>query len=362
MRKYEKIYHMMCDLAAARLQSGLFSMPTEEDLCRRFGVSRQTVRKALHLMKEEHLLESRQGSGSILTGVYPGGTNQIILLTESDEDYLYPLMISEMTRYFDRRHFSPAVVVTGGETQTEKAVLEQLLQNPPRGLIAWVRRSALPSPNAGLYHALSEAGTAIVFPAGKYPNVHTGETSLPDNEQGGYELTAHLIRTGHTAIAMLLLEDDISGQLKYLGYCRALSQYSLPVPDRFILKIPPLWFDLCRKDPSCSLLDSTLSKLPGETTALICQNDELAFMAIRSLEHSGIRIPADVSVAGFDASHLKNAGRHDLTTMQRFPRSEAAAACQTMMHLLSGYKVPAERDQWKLMIGSTTGKHFDSGL
>jgi GntR family transcriptional regulator len=39
-------------------------LPTEEELCERFSVSRYTVREALRRLREDHLVSSRQGAGT----------------------------------------------------------------------------------------------------------------------------------------------------------------------------------------------------------------------------------------------------------------------------------------------------------
>ena len=39
-------------------------LPTEEELCQRFSVSRYTVREALRLLREDHLVSSRKGAGT----------------------------------------------------------------------------------------------------------------------------------------------------------------------------------------------------------------------------------------------------------------------------------------------------------
>jgi GntR family transcriptional regulator len=39
-------------------------LPTEDELCRRFGVSRHTVREALRALRDEGLVASRQGAGT----------------------------------------------------------------------------------------------------------------------------------------------------------------------------------------------------------------------------------------------------------------------------------------------------------
>jgi DNA-binding GntR family transcriptional regulator len=46
-------------------------LPTEDELCQRFSVSRYTVREALRRLREDHLVMSRQGAGTV---VVPRGT------------------------------------------------------------------------------------------------------------------------------------------------------------------------------------------------------------------------------------------------------------------------------------------------
>ena len=41
-------------------------LPTEDQLCARFGVSRHTVREALRRLREDHLVASRQGAGTVV--------------------------------------------------------------------------------------------------------------------------------------------------------------------------------------------------------------------------------------------------------------------------------------------------------
>ena len=42
-------------------------LPTEDALCERFSVSRYTVRGALRLLRDDGLVSSRQGAGTVVT-------------------------------------------------------------------------------------------------------------------------------------------------------------------------------------------------------------------------------------------------------------------------------------------------------
>ena len=62
------IYLQLRDALAERIASGEWkpgsAIPNEGDLAREFGVSAGTMRKALSLLEDEHLITRRQGRGT----------------------------------------------------------------------------------------------------------------------------------------------------------------------------------------------------------------------------------------------------------------------------------------------------------
>ena len=54
-----------------------------------------------------------------------------------------------------------------------------------------------------------------------------------------------------------------------------------------------------------------------EVTAVLCGNDELAFGVMRAFAESGLRIPEDVSVVGFDGHPLAELWSPPLTTVEQ---------------------------------------------
>jgi GntR family transcriptional regulator len=61
-------YQRIADSLRRRLLAGHWQpgerLPTERQLCRQFAASQITVRRAMQILEEEHLLERRQGSGT----------------------------------------------------------------------------------------------------------------------------------------------------------------------------------------------------------------------------------------------------------------------------------------------------------
>jgi GntR family transcriptional regulator len=61
-------------------------LPTESELCTRFSVSRHTVREALRLLRDERLIASRQGAGSVV--LPPPPPDSFVLQGNSINDLL----------------------------------------------------------------------------------------------------------------------------------------------------------------------------------------------------------------------------------------------------------------------------------
>ena len=74
-------------------------LPTEQQLCSRFDVSRQTVRAALDCLTGEGLIQRRQGSGSRVLDpknapAQPQRT--IAIITTNITEYIFPSVLREM--------------------------------------------------------------------------------------------------------------------------------------------------------------------------------------------------------------------------------------------------------------------------
>ena len=101
--KYKWLADRLKEMIFSYIEKGIEKLPTEQELCERFRVSRQTVRLSLSLLEEEGLIVKRQGSGSYITGLLSEPESNIIgILISDDQDYIYPGLINDIQTELSR--------------------------------------------------------------------------------------------------------------------------------------------------------------------------------------------------------------------------------------------------------------------
>ena len=94
-------YQIVAEALRAGIRDGTYqkTLPTEQLLCARFQVSRQTVRQALSLLESERLIDRRQGSGSHIRErrepVFRR-RRSIAVVTTYISDYIFPSILREI--------------------------------------------------------------------------------------------------------------------------------------------------------------------------------------------------------------------------------------------------------------------------
>jgi DNA-binding LacI/PurR family transcriptional regulator len=88
---------------------------------------------------------------------------------------------------------------------------------------------------------------------------------------------------------------------------------------------------------------------------VIAQSDVLAAGVLRAAAGLGLRVPEDVSVAGFDGADLPWLGETRLTTVVQPSDEKGRAAAQAAMDLVHGRPADPVVLPVALRIGTTTG-------
>lgn len=116
-----------------------------------------------------------------------------------------------------------------------------------------------------------------------------------DNIDGAYQAVSHLTKLGHRSIGFVTGPRDWKPSLDRIeGTRRALAEVGQSLDEACMVEAQTWMLD-AGYAAAQTLLGRQLA-----LTALFCHNDSLALGAYRALAERGLRIPADVSVIGYD--------------------------------------------------------------
>ncbi len=135
-----------------------------------------------------------------------------------------------------------------------------------------------------------------------------------DEEHGAYAMTRHLIDQGHRRIVHVAGPRGFTGaERRILGYQAALASAGIHETDAWLV---PGDFTT---DGGRAAFRAWLHQHAGERLpdAIFCANDGMAMGCLEVLADLGIRVPEDVSVAGFDDTLAARMSVPQLTTVRQ---------------------------------------------
>lgn len=346
--KYEQLVQTLRQTLPQWHADGQRKLPCEQELAAQFSVSRQTLRQALAVLEQEGLIEKRRGSGSFLCPAAANQDRRIAVIATSLSDYIFPSLLKDIQACLSVQGFSVVIHATENSIHREREILQQLLLDPPAGILVEGCKTALPNPNAELYQALRQRGLPMTFLHGSCRELPDAFCVGDDNYGGGYLLAGHLIRNGHQTIAGIFKSDDAQGPERYHGVVCAMRDAGLfPLDENF------LWFSSFQRYQLVELQDESmlqnfLRQQLGSCTAVVCYNDEIAFHLIRTLLRAGKRVPEDIAVVSFDNSYYSTFGPVSITSAGHDPHAMGHAAAENLLSQIRRQPCQSVRLPWAL--------------
>lgn len=234
-----------------------------------------------------------------------------------------------------------------------KCNCELLISAFPRGFHDWKAR----------FLDSGRAQGIIVFGHGTFPESinHLVDTNSPfvvwgstsgfnkyctvgsDNQRGGYLATCHLLEAGRRRIAFL--GDYTLPEIteRYLGYRKALSEYSVPQDESLVIKTHP---------EAYSTFDSIYNHLVEKSVefdGIVASTDVIGIEAITVLHKLGVSVPDDVSIVGFDDIPVAAANSPALSTVSQDINFAAREIVARLFQLIKTEKVKSLRLPVKLI-------------
>lgn len=170
-----------------------------------------------------------------------------------------------------------------------------------------------------LIASLIAAGTPFVRLSHTLAEGEAGHVTM-DDKAAAEEMMGHLIGLGHRRIGFIAgPATHPQSHLREAGYRASLEGAGLPADESLILRGS---FDY----ESGLKAASDLLSQPAPPTAIFASNDDMAAAVLAVAFRSGLRVPEQLSVAGFDDTPLASVVYPALTTISQPSREMASVA------------------------------------
>jgi LacI family transcriptional regulator len=163
-----------------------------------------------------------------------------------------------------------------------------------------------------------------------------------------YNVTKHLLQLGHKKIAYLTGPPAAPwAHERFEGYRRAFREAGLEVDDKLVFAAGSTLEDGAKA--ALQMLNEDC-----HPTAVQAVSDLVTIGCAEALLQQGLKIPGDISVAGYGNILAAEFYRVPLTTVSQPKYRLGIAAVETMMNLIRGEKVPSRRLPAELVLRQST--------
>ncbi len=308
---------------------------TLEDIARMSGVSRSTVSRVINddpNVKEStrrkvlEIIQKINFQPNLAARSLAAGQTQVLGLvipmavTSIFADPYFPLLIQGISSACNVRGYS--MMLWLAEPDFERRMAGQILYS---GLIdgVIVASTVMDDP---IVAALVNGKKVPFIMIGRHPSDSTVSFVDVDNRTGATQAIDHLIRLGKKRIATICgPQTMIAGVDRYQGYLDAFAQAKRTLDPHLVAE---------GEFSETGGYQAMQKLLPYHPDAVFAASDRMAVGAITAIEESGLKIPEDIALVGFDGIPSSAHTDPPLTTMRQPITRSGALAAQLLIDMI----------------------------
>ena len=215
------------------------------------------------------------------------------------------------------------LIISGGRRQQrERAMLEALLEYRTDGIILVSPRMA----TREIMRAVRDLPTVVVGRAIRDKQI---DAVMTDEAKGSHLAVDHLVELGHERIVHIDGGPGAGAAPRRAGYLRAMREAGL---EQRAAVIPGDFNEQAGAAGAQAILRRR-GKLP---TAVFAANDLVAVGAIDRFEQEGLRVPADISIVGYDNTFVAGLRHLSITTINQPRHSMGRDALALLLERVDG--------------------------
>ena len=255
-------------------------------------------------------------------------TNLVGVLVPDISNGFFAEMVGQIQRALASCGYD-VILCNGGESfENDLKYLKIFADRKTDGLILTPSEASLSDERRGEFlTALSEVDIPHVF-LDRFPSAASSPCFAADNEESGFLMTRYLLDLGHERIGFLTgsLSSETS-RLRLRGAERAFSERGLSLRREWV-KSGGYDF-LSGKKGAAELFET-------DVMAIFCFSDVQAYGVCAAAGERGLKIPSELSVAGFDDVFGSALFRPSLTTLRQPAEKIARAAAGALVRAMKG--------------------------
>ncbi|MGN0404572.1 MAG: LacI family DNA-binding transcriptional regulator [Bariatricus sp.] len=273
-------------------------MSTIKDVARAAGVSASTVSRTLSnrvFVEEETrqkvlkaVKELNYQPSVIARGLREGKTHTLAFLVPDINSLFYPMVMKSIERWASEKGYSIILCNNDEKIENEKRAIDMLGGRGVDGILCMSVEDDI----GHLLRFQQERNIPILL-VNRNVTENISCVSM-DNEHGGYLMTKYLLDQGHRKIAGMF--GDFGRQRfrgRYVGCKQAMEEYGISDYKRYFI------YDVDTIEEAYHRTREILAR-EDRPTAFFATMDILAIGIYSGISDSGLRIPEDISVVGFD--------------------------------------------------------------
>lgn len=307
-------------------------VPSRQWLCKKYGVARTTVDKAITELVEENHLYTMRGSGTYIQE--REGLATIInigVILPFIMEAGYPKLLNGIERYASKRNINVIICSSENTPQKQESYVTRMIESKIDGCII------IPSINSELNHhsfsMLKDRGIPFVF-CNRFVDGFDVPFLGNNNYYGEYAATKHMIDVGCKNIAYMSPRKYSTSIERYYGFMTAMLDNGMPVNTDYILH---------ENVPVDKLKYQAAEIFTGQNypDGVVCFNDTMAAYLYPILQDKGLVIGEDVKIIGYDDGPICENMRVPLSSVSPKAEQVGYEAAKMLMGIIM--KKPVEK-------------------
>ncbi len=327
-------------------------MTNIQQVAQKAGVSVATVSRVLNnpsavtpktRLKVENVIKDLKYEPSILgRNLRNSETRLLLILIPSISNPYYTEIINGIEHTALANQYNILLCQTDSSPQRENIFINMVKNRLADGIISM-------DPTVNREKLTELAAKHSIIMCSEYDENGTIPYVTIDNELAAYYAVKHLITLGNEKIALINSDEKfLYARQRRRGYERALKEYCLPIRDEWIYHTNELEFhngvQAMRK----------LLQLTDRPTAVFAVSDTLAIGALKEINNSGLRVPDDIAVVGFDNINFSTMTNPTLTTVAQPMYKMGCVAAEMLISHIKGNEVESVIFDFELIIREST--------